>query len=291
MEDLSHALMSERQWRAEIIKFMHELRKVMRCARVASCALRTHRAARQHANAALRATFGPRPYIMQHDNMQIPRYARASAPHAQVVEVPDLQARSAYLKIQMEYERAVARLARTDATLRSGRTPTRTAQPAGGEGLDLLQLQVRAHAGAHTRTCAVALVRRQWMRSELVGCTGRLGIGRFRCRSVGPQDDMRTMVSELKQRVAGTPVSSLELEAFIRDVGKVSDVDTLQAKLHPLLLPLLLPLPLPLPLPCTCACLAGWRGVGGPRRGLPRRSSNGECLFVLCVRRCSYCWS
>jgi hypothetical protein len=28
MEDLSHALMSERQWRAEIIKFMHELRKV-----------------------------------------------------------------------------------------------------------------------------------------------------------------------------------------------------------------------------------------------------------------------
>ncbi len=29
MEDLSHALMSERQWRSEIIKFMHELRKVM----------------------------------------------------------------------------------------------------------------------------------------------------------------------------------------------------------------------------------------------------------------------
>ncbi len=28
MEDLSHALMSERQWRSEIIKFMHELRKV-----------------------------------------------------------------------------------------------------------------------------------------------------------------------------------------------------------------------------------------------------------------------
>ncbi len=42
---------------------------------------------------------------------------------------------------------------------------------------------------------------------------------------------MRARVSQLKQKVAGTPVSSLELEAFIRDVGKVSDADTLQVRL------------------------------------------------------------
>jgi hypothetical protein len=41
---------------------------------------------------------------------------------------------------------------------------------------------------------------------------------------------MRARVSQLKQKVAGTPVSSLELEAFIRDVGKVSDADTLQVR-------------------------------------------------------------
>ena len=57
--------------------------------------------------------------------------------------MPDLQARSEYLKIQMDYERSAAKLARGDPS-RIGRTPTRTAAlPPAGEGLDLMQLQVR----------------------------------------------------------------------------------------------------------------------------------------------------
>ena len=68
----------------------------------------------------------------------------ARPPAAQVAEVPDLQARSEYLKIQMDYERSAAKLARGDPS-RIGRTPTRTAAvPPAGEGLDLMQLQVRS---------------------------------------------------------------------------------------------------------------------------------------------------
>jgi hypothetical protein len=131
MEDLTSALMSERLWRAEVVKFIHEIRKIKR--------------------------------------------------------VEDLQARASYLKIQIEFERKVAQLERLPRDTQAGslRMPTRQGEsnPAGMEGLDFRQLQ----------------------------------------------DEKQEAINQLMKRLAGSAVPYLELETFVRDISKLSDVDTLQA--------------------------------------------------------------